>query len=104
MTTNTQSSIILTPTDPVLVGKYSADADTVLAELDSTNGAFAVYLPDAKTTMNREFMFKNIGPNAVTITTVLGQLIDGVDLTHTIVYRGFASFRSNRISRWILLG
>lgn len=99
---NTQAVILLTPNSPQLTGKYPADAISIVVELDSSVAGFTVYLPDAKSNMNREFIFKNIGANQVTVSTVLGQLIDNYETSHIIEYRDCVRLFSNRESRWVM--
>jgi hypothetical protein len=94
----------LSYTDQLLAGKYRAGDMDVLVELDSSLGAFPVYLPDILSTGGKMFMFKNLGANNVTINTVNGNPIDYAGVfSKVLAYKGFYSIASNQIDKWISL-
>jgi hypothetical protein len=97
-----RTKIILTPSDKVLVGKYSNEHDHVHVILDSTNGAFSVTLPDCRSNIHTEIIFKNIGVNDVTIVPVNGQYIDN-KLSHTIKQWDLVTVWPDLLNTWYLL-
>ena len=73
------SLLSLSSHSPVLVGNYKA-GDVLLCTVDSTDGIFTVTLPDATNMRDTILILKkiNVSSNAITITTVNGQTIDGL--------------------------
>lgn len=69
-----------------VTANYTVSAATDYAVFaDTTSGAITLTLPDATTCAGQQFALKNLdGSNAVTVNTVLGQLIDGALTTLSI--------------------
>lgn len=100
-----QTVIRLNNSDYSLDGKYQGDAEHLLIICDSTYGAFTVTLPDCTMIKDKEFMFKNIGANDVTIACKAYQTIftAGAVTSHVISTGDFFSVRSDVVSQWIAL-
>ena len=71
-------TIILTPFDTNLSGKYRA-GEIILVKCDAINEAFTISVPDAKNIRDTLFYFKKTdsSSNVITLSLSEGQLIDG---------------------------
>jgi hypothetical protein len=86
--------------DNVLIGKYSSGEDVFVA-VDCSLGNTSVYLPDLKDFSKRNFIFKHIGGNTLTIRSINGQSIDALNvLSRTIAYLETRTYFSNGIDFW----
>lgn len=98
-----RSRIYLTTADSVLANKYAQSAKHVHVFCDSTDGAFTVMLPDLRDAQDKEFVFKNFGPNTVTVQAASGQYIDyPAQRSHTLQSLDSAGFVSDMKTRWAL--
>jgi hypothetical protein len=97
-----RTKVILTLADHTLVGKYSNEHDHVHVILDSTTGPFTVTLPDCRSNIHTEIIFKNIGVNDVAIVPSTGQYIDN-KLTHTIKQWDLVTVWPDLLNTWYLL-
>ena len=101
-----QKIITLTHYDASLIGKYDDEDYNVLCILDTSHGiAFSVSLPDLESNNDRAFAFKNLpfgsAGAVVTVSAINGQLIDGVDVSHTVTAGKFATVLTG-LNTWIL--
>ena len=96
--------VILSAYDTQLVGKYSDMADTVMVEIDSSLKSFSIQLPDFMSSIGKQFFFKNLGANAVTLLTKNGQYLDYPGtFTKLVAAYSFYSVASNafdKCCRW----
>lgn len=104
-----QIIININPKDKGLSGKYSKDHETILIVLDTRLSIpYDVILPDLTMPDNKEFIFKNMSYGEtgadVTIKTTNNQHIDGQNYEYDISPGDVASFRTNLIDTWILIG
>ena len=96
--------VLLSAYDTQLVGKYSDKADTVMVEIDSSLKSFSIQLPDFMSSIGKQFAFKNLGANAVTLLTKNGQYIDYPGtFSKSIAAYSFYSIASNAFDKWLSL-
>ena len=96
--------VLLSAYDTQLVGKYSDKADTVMVEIDSSLKSFSIQLPDFMSSIGKQFFFKNLGANAVTLLTKNGQYIDYPSTFRKLVAAySFYSIASNAFDKWLSL-
>jgi len=96
--------VLLSAYDTQLVGKYSDTADTIMVEIDSSLKSFSIQLPDFMSSVGKQFAFKNLGANAVTLLTKNGQYIDYPGtFTKLVAAYSFYSVASNAFDKWLSL-
>jgi len=96
--------VLLSAYDTQLVGKYSDTADTIMVEIDSSLKSFSIQLPDFMSSIGKQFAFKNLGANAVTLLTKNGQYIDYPGtFTKLVAAYSFYSVASNAFDKWLSL-
>ena len=96
--------VLLSAYDTQLVGKYSDKADTVMVEIDSSLKSFLIQLPDFMSSIGKQFFFKNLGANAVTLLTKNGQYLDYPGtFTKLVAAYSFYSVASNAFDKWLSL-
>jgi len=100
-----QTTINLNNRDHSLDGKYQNAAEHLLILCDSTYGAYTIQLPDCTLPKDKEFMFKNMGPNAITITCFGYQTIfvTSAVTSHVMAVGEFFSVRTDLKSQYIAL-
>ena len=110
LTTNTMRKqytfqrVLLSAYDTQLVGKYSDKADTVMVEIDSSLKSFSIQLPDFMSSIGKQFFFKNLGANAVTLLTKNGQYLDYPGtFSKSVAAYSFYSVASNAFDKWLSL-
>lgn len=62
-----------------VTGTYTANILDDIIKGDTTGGVFTITLPSIATSINKKFVFKNIGYNALTIKANGAELMDGVN-------------------------
>jgi hypothetical protein len=93
--------MFLTPSNNLLSG-YRQDADHIDTVCDSSVLPFTIVLPDLLLAEDKEYIFCNIGANAVTIKPIGGQLFSDGSSTYTLDAYQAATFVSDLKKCWIM--
>ena len=99
-----QESVVLSPADTVLIGKYSSGSSVVLVDLLSDSAPFTITLPDLRSSLDKQFVFKNSGLNTVTIVTQHGQGINSQAVVSCAIAAGdCTTITTDSSEKWIIL-
>jgi hypothetical protein len=75
-----------------------------MVEIDSSLKSFSIQLPDFMSSIGKQFFFKNLGANAVTLLTKNGQYLDYPGtFSKSVAAYSFYSIASNAFDKWLSL-
>ena len=99
----------LSTAQPVLIGRYRANAEHIVVTLDATNGAFTIQWPSAKEVRDKIFIIKKIDEvsTPVTFSAKSGEYIhDSGAKTSTLSITTTAPMNmvSDRVDTWLVAG
>ena len=100
---NERIRVFLSPSDPLLVGKYHAQAKHIHVVCDSKNGAFSIALPDLRMCEVQEFIVYNApSSGAGNIVTITGTAMEGGGTSHALNPGDTVTLVSDLKTRWLL--